>query len=170
MRISTLLSALCAAALASAQIRTAKVYIQPISTKLSPPTPLGDVEFDVAVPSTARVTDYEAPELPADATLVRVGLYDAKAAQWLSSTSVASVQNFAKGYSPALLLAVDARGDVLGAALRGVRIDAGQTRDFGPQAVVTVAGRGARPALNKPVVLSPEGKKVVVEEKTFLQK
>jgi hypothetical protein len=170
MRVSTLLSAVFAAALAHAQVRTAKVYIQAVHPSGLPPTPLADVQFDVADPSTATVTDYEAPELPEDAALVRVGLYDPKAGAWLSSTSAASVANFAKGYSPTILLSVDGKGEVVGAAYRGVRIDAGQTRDFGPQAVVSVAGKGKQPELNKPVVLSPEGKKVVEEEKSLLQK
>ena len=59
----------------------------------------------------------------------------------------------------------------MGAALKGVRIDAGQTRDFGPKAVVLVDRLGSQPELNKPVVLAPNGKKVEPEpEKTMLQK
>lgn len=60
---------------------------------------------------------------------------------------------------------------MLGASVKGVKIDAGHTRDFGPQAVVVVQGAGKQPDLNKPVVLSPEGRKVQPEaEKSFLQK
>lgn len=55
--------------------------------------------------------------------------------------------------------------------MRGVKIDAGHTRDFGPQALVVVTSAGKQPDLNKPVVLSPEGRKVQPEaEKSFLQK
>lgn len=80
------------------------------------------------------------------------------------------MDNFGKGYSPTLILSVDQKGDAFGAALKGVRIDAGQTRDFGPQALLLVTEPGKQPELNKPIVLSPEGKTVVPEEKSFFQK
>jgi hypothetical protein len=170
MKLSFLLSTLCAVAAVSAQIRVAKVFIQPVRSGSIPPSPLADVEFDVTIPSTAKVTSFEAPEIPEDVSLVRIGLYEPKSARWLSSTSVASAENFSKGYSPTIMLSVDAKGSVIGVSCRGVRIDAGQTRDFGPQALVTVSVPGKQPELNKPVVLSAEGKKVVQEEKSFLQK
>lgn len=150
---------------------------------------------------SAHVTSYEAPELPDDesesesALLVRIGLYDPVAQAWIGATSAASAANFGKGYSPHFLvnlLAVPSSSpadtgagagagageeeekkgvQLLGASLKGVRIDAGQTRDFGPQVQLVVASRGKQPELNRPVVLSPEGKKVgEKEEKTFLQK
>lgn len=82
-----------------------------------------------------------------------------------------SVENFSKGYAPHFVVTVDGKGDVLGASVRGVKIDAGHTRDFGPQAVVVVTGAGKQPDLNRPVVLSPEGRKLQPEqEKSFLQK
>ncbi|KAL8334529.1 hypothetical protein RB598_009012 [Gaeumannomyces tritici] len=136
----------------------------------------------------AAVTAFEAPELPDDdgdvaAALVRIGVYDAAAGRWASSTSVASAASFGRGYAPHFVLTVLLQSDgggsskgeaaavVVGAACRGVRVDAGATRDFGPQAVVVPAGRGRQPALNRPVVLSAEGKQVPpVEEKTLLQK
>ena len=87
-------------------------------------------------------------------------------------TSVASAENFGKGYAPHFVVTVDDKGEeVLGVSVRGVRIDAGHTRDFAPQVVVVPTARGKQPDLNKPVVLSPEGRKVVEEqEKSFLQK
>jgi hypothetical protein len=109
----------------------------------------------------------------------RVGVYDATARRWTSATSVAAAENFAKGYGTHVVLSVahpdEADGDaaVVSAALRGVRIDAGATRDFGPKALVRVAAKGEQVSLGKPVVLSPEGKAKVAgeqEEKTFLQK
>ncbi|KAL8397841.1 hypothetical protein RB594_004515 [Gaeumannomyces avenae] len=141
----------------------------------------------------AAVTAFEASELPDDdgdaaAALVRIGVYDAAAGRWASSTSVASAASFGRGYAPYFVLTVLLQSDggssssssskgeaaaavVVGAACRGVRVDAGATRDFGPQAVVVPAGRGRQPALNRPVVLSAEGKQVPpVEEKTLLQK
>lgn len=165
-----MLWALATAAIVTAEPQIASIYIQPISTPRQTPTPLADIKFDVADVSSAEVVSYEAPEIPEGAGLVVVGVFDSASKQWLSATSVASVDNFGKGYSPALQLTVDEKGEILGAALKGVRIDAGQTRDFGPQAVVQVSKPGKQPELNKPIVLSPEGKKVVPEEKTFLQK
>ncbi|KAI0479038.1 hypothetical protein GGR56DRAFT_358521 [Xylariaceae sp. FL0804] len=132
--------------------------------------------------AAAEITAYEAPSLPDEARLVRVGVYDAAAGRWASGTTVAAASNFARGYAPTIMLSVDDEYDddvadagpgggvVLSAALRGVAVDAGQTRDFGPRAVVLRAQPGKQPELNRPVVLSPEGRKVVVEEKSFLQK
>ena len=165
-----MLWALATAATVSAEPQIASIYIQPITTPRQDPTPLADIKFDIADATNAEVVSYEAPELPDGGGLVVVGVYDSASKQWLSATSAASVENFSKGYSPAIQLTVDEKGGILGAALKGVRIDAGQTRDFGPQAVVQVSKPGKQPELNKPIVLSPEGKKVVPEEKTFLQK
>lgn len=174
MKFSSIFSGLAALALASVASastdRTAAIYIQPVSASPSAPAPLAEIRYNTAAASDAEVTSYEAPEIPDDASLVRIGVFDPSAKRWVSSTSVASVGNFGKGYSPTLMLSVDTKGEVFGAALRGVRIDAGQTRDFGPQAMVLVTGNGKQPELNKPVVLSPEGKQAEPEEKTFFQK
>jgi len=186
MKPSTILSGLIGLALASfttanadvdagTNKRTTIIYIQAVTAAESPaaaaaPLPLAELQYDVLAPSEAQVISYEAPDLPEDARLVRVGLYDASNKRWTSSTSVASVANFEKGYSPALMLSVDREGHPIGAAIRGVAIDAGQTRDFGPQAAVLVTEAGKQPDLNKPVVLSHEGKQVVPEEKSMLQK
>ncbi|KAL6855336.1 hypothetical protein ACO1O0_006477 [Amphichorda felina] len=171
MRVATFIAALCAATLASANPRTAQIYIQPLTVTTTNPEPLAEVSYDPLSLDTTSIVAYEAPEIPETADLVRIGLYDPKSSQWISGTTVASVDNFSKGFSPNLILTVDARGgEVLSAACKGVRIDAGQTRDFGPKAVVLVEGKGKQPELNKPVVLSPEGRKVEEQEKTFLQK
>jgi hypothetical protein len=51
------------------------------------------------------------------------------------------------------------------------KIDAGQTRDFAPKVLVRGVQQGKGPVLNKPVLLSPEGKVAQPEpEKTMLQK
>ncbi|OLN95411.1 hypothetical protein CCHL11_04724 [Colletotrichum chlorophyti] len=171
MRATTFLSALFAATLAAAETRQANIYIEPVSLTPQKPALLAEVEYDAKRPAESTVTSFEFPELDGtSAKLVRVGVYDATTARWTSSVSVASTENFAKGYSPNIILNVDTEGAVVGAGLKGVSIDAGATRDFGPQAVVRVAARGKTPELNKPVVLSPEGRKVVEEEKTFFQK
>lgn len=177
MRVFTLASAvLAAASLAYAEPKTASIYIQPFDSS-SLPVPVAEVTYDISAPdaASASVTSYDAPALPDSVSLVRVGIYDTKTNKWTGSVSLASVENLGKGYAPRFLLSVDAttgtgEGEVLGASLRGVKIDAGQTREFGPQAKVHLMGRGKQPELNKPIVLSPEGKTVEPEEKTFLQK
>ncbi|KAM0282570.1 hypothetical protein ACHAQH_002938 [Verticillium albo-atrum] len=173
MRATALFTALAAAALAAASPRIAHLHYQPISpsTATDPaPLPLAEIHFDPFLPSSATVESYEAPELPEDAQRVRIGSWDAAAATWRSSVSVTSAATFSKGYAPNLLLSVDSTGTVLGAGARGVRIDAGATRDFGPKAVVTVGGAGETPVVNKPVVLV-DGRKAEPEvEKSLLQK
>ncbi|KAK3321109.1 histone chaperone domain CHZ-domain-containing protein [Cercophora scortea] len=192
MRLFALLPALLAATLAES--RTVSIFIQPITAPETTPSLLAEVRYEAveaSSPSSAsepttpptttiasEVSSYEAPDLPEGAKLLRIGAYDEATGTWVSSTSVLSVDNFGKGYSPHFVLSVDGGDDegnvdagrVVGVACRGVRIDAGQTRDFGPQAVVVLTGKGKQPDLNKPVVLSPEGRKVEVQEKTFLQK
>ncbi|KAI1428507.1 hypothetical protein F5Y12DRAFT_29185 [Xylaria sp. FL1777] len=168
--IITRLLGLALASFASASDRTATIYIQAVTASPATPVPLAELQFDTLAPAEAQVITYEAPELPDETKLVRVGVYDPAAKQWTSSTSVASIDNFDKGYSPTLILSVERSGEPISAAIRGVRIDAGQTRDFGPQAVVLVTAAGKQPDLNKPVILSPEGKQVVPEEKTMFQK
>lgn len=179
--VASALALLAAIPLASADPSTAEIYIQPIGSTSSPVL-LAEITYDISTPdASAAVTSYEAPELPETASLARIGLYDTRTGKWTGSTSVSSVENFGKGYSPHFLLNLDTTkasgtdqednvATILGASLRGVRIDAGQTRDFGPQARLVLTARGKQPDLNKPVVLSPEGKKVEKEEKTFLQK
>ncbi|KAI0914504.1 hypothetical protein F4823DRAFT_557857 [Ustulina deusta] len=173
MKPATILSQLIGLALASfavASERTATIYVQAVAASPAIPIPLAELQFNTLAPSEAQILTYEAPELPDETKLVRVGIYDPAAGQWTSSTSVASIDNFGKGYSPTLILSVEHSGEPISAAIRGVSIDAGQTRDFGPQAMVLVIAAGKQPDLNKPVVLSPEGKQVVPEEKSMLQK
>ena len=172
--IHHLLLAVLSAALVRAESQataaTAAIYLQPITSPEAPPSLLAEVAYDPSDPSVPEVTSYEAPELPEEARLVRVGIYDRSAARWASSTTVASADSFGKGYSPHFTVSVDLEGNGLGVSCRGVRIDAGHTRDFGPQAKVVVTARGKQPDLNKPVVLSPEGRTVVQEEKSWFLK
>ncbi|KIL85574.1 hypothetical protein FAVG1_11068 [Fusarium avenaceum] len=171
MRIATLLSTICAAALVAAEQRTAQVYIQPIQPSPSTPQPLAEIAYDAASLISTEIVSYEAPELPETASLVRVGIYDPKSARWIAGTTAASAENFDRGYAPTILLSVDESGDVRSVMLKGVRVDAGQTRDFGPSAIVIADKKGSQPELNKPVVLSPNGRKAEEEEpKSFLQK
>ncbi|GAO17685.1 uncharacterized protein UV8b_01332 [Ustilaginoidea virens] len=173
MRAAALLSVLGAALTVHAAPQSVEIFVQPISSSSSsshPPLPLAGIIYDLAALASSSVVSYDAPEIPDSSDLIRVGVYDLKTKSWASGTTVASTENFAKGYSPVIVVNVDSKGDVLSASIKGVRIDAGHTRDFGPKVVVLTEGQGAQPILNKPVVLA-EGKKAVEEEeKTFLQK
>ncbi|KAG5972983.1 hypothetical protein E4U55_000684 [Claviceps digitariae] len=172
MRPSTLLSSACAALAVHASPHTTEIYIQPISPSSQPPSPpllLAELSYDLAALASPRVLWYESPEIPESASLIRVGVYHQGSKTWTSGTTVASTENLAKGYSPTIVVNVNQEGHVVSAALKGVQIDAGQTRDFGPKVVVLTEREGAQPVLNKPVVVT-EGKKVEVDERSFLQK
>lgn len=176
MRLSILILALCASA-SVAQARSHSDYpseiqvsIQSIGTSITTPDSLARIQYNQAT-LTAEIISYDAPGLLPTAGLARVGIYDANAKAWLGSTSATSVKNFSKGYAPVITLSVDATGRVLGVNCRSDRIDAGQTRDFGPKVIIKETARGKGPELNRPIVLSREGKvEVEVPEKTFLQK
>lgn len=178
MRPTTLLSALLAGGYAAtAASLTIPVHIQPITLPPSPPVLLAEIthnpspspEDDDNAPT--QVASYTPPSLPPATHLVRIGAYDGHTRQWTSSVSVASAENFGKGYSPHFVVNLDGKGEeVVGVVVRGVRVDAGYTRDFGPQVEVVRGGAGGQVKVNTPVVLSPEGRKVVVEEKSMIQK
>ncbi|EKJ71276.1 hypothetical protein NXS19_001784 [Fusarium pseudograminearum] len=171
MRIASFLSTICAAALVVAEQRTAQIYVQAIQSSPSLPQPLAEIAYDAGSLISTEVVSYEAPELPETASLVRVGIYDPKSEKWIAGTTAASMENFDRGYAPTILLSVDESGDVRSVTLKGVRVDAGQTRDFGPKAIVIADKKGSQPELNKPVILSPGGRKAEEEEpKSFLQK
>jgi hypothetical protein len=174
MRISTPLLTLCASALAASTaelIDSTEIFIQVVESTSTLVNPLAEIKYN---PSTlsAELISFEPPSLPDDSSsLVRIGIYDIVAAAWKSSTSVTSVESFAKGYAPTFVLNLDAQGAVIGVSVKSGKIDAGQTRDFGPKVLVRKMGKGKVPELNRPVVLSPEGKVEEPEpEKTMLQK
>ncbi|KAH8593195.1 hypothetical protein B0O99DRAFT_688780 [Bisporella sp. PMI_857] len=165
------LLALCAIALAisSDLIDETAVYIQSLDASSSP-SRLAEIKFN---PSTldAELSSYDAPILSPGSKRVRIGVYDPVTGSWKSSTSVTSAESFAKGFQPTIVLSLDAQGEVLGASLKASIIDAGQTRNFGPRVRVRKTQKGKQPSLNRPVVLSPEGKVAEPEpEKTILQK
>ncbi len=154
MRPQNLFLAVAAAVLATAQPQTVSIYFQPLTLAEIAPSLLAEVSYDASDPGASALISYEAPELPENAKLVRIGAYDQGESGWHTSVMVTSASNFGKGYSPHFVITVDAQGQYLGASVRGVRIDAGQTRDFGPQATVDITVKGKQPELNKPVVLS----------------
>ncbi|RYP76778.1 hypothetical protein DL771_001514 [Monosporascus sp. 5C6A] len=120
-----------------------------------------------------RILSYEAPELPAGVRLLRVGVYDPSRGAWASGTTLAGAENLARGYAPTLLLSVEGKGDkavVTSAALRGVAVDAGHTRDFGPKAALLRPAPGRQVDLDKPVVPKAPGQVEPEPEKSLLQK
>ncbi|KAB5582627.1 hypothetical protein GE09DRAFT_275203 [Coniochaeta sp. 2T2.1] len=181
MRLTSLALTLLGLGLATAADHTASIYVQPVTypqlSELAPAL-LASVRYTTPLSPdsdpNSEITSYEAPDLPSDSSssLLRIGAYDPSTSRWTSSTSVISPANFGKGYAPHFVVTVDSTGEkILGVSVRGVKIDAGHTRDFGPQVVIVETQRGKQPDLNKPVVLSPEGRRAQPEEeKSFLQK
>jgi hypothetical protein len=150
-------------------IDSTTIYIQAVDSSSSPAIPLAEIKYN---PSTldAELVSFDAPEFPPDTKLARIGIYDVAAQSWKSSTSMTSMDSFARGFRPTLVLSLDAQGGVLGVMCKSGKIDAGQTRDFGPKVMLRKMARGKQPELNKPVVLSKDGKVAEpVVEKTFLQ-
>lgn len=151
-------------------IDSTTIYIQSIDSIATPVRPLADVKYN---PSTLDVelSDFYAPELSPETKNVRIGVYDTATSSWKTSTSVTSASSFAKGYRPTFVVSLDAQGGVLGVSCKSSKIDAGQTRDFSPKVKVLKTAKGKLPDLNRPIVLSPEGKVAEPEvEKTMLQK
>lgn len=172
MRFLPILAALCAPILAASSdlIDSTTVYIQSVQSSATPVIQLAEIKFN---PSTlsAELASFGFPELDPETKLLRVGVYDVATSRWKSSTSTTSSESFAKGYSPTLVLSLDAQGGVIGVSLKSAKIDAGQTRDFGPKLKLLKTTKAPTPALNRAVVLSPEGKlEEPVPEKTMLQK
>jgi hypothetical protein len=172
MRLPLFLLGLCAQILTTSALSDlidhTTIYIQPLSA--SSPVPLAEISYN---PSTlsASLDSFEAPSFPADTRLARIGIYDPATASWRSATSMTSRSTFARGFRPTIVLSLDARGGVLGVACKSAPVDAGQTRDFTPGVRVMRTARAGQPELNRPVVLSKEGKvEEPVPEKTFLQK
>jgi hypothetical protein len=177
MRFLSLLLALGAPLVHASQSEytdSAIISIQPLQSKEAP-VQLAEVSYN---PSTlaSEITNYIPPSLEdilIDTTsqLLRVGVYDTSLQKWKSSVSVTSTSSFERGYSPTIVLSLGKQGEVIGAAVKSSIVDAGQTRDFAPKVLIKGVVEGKKPELNRPVVLSPEGKIEVEEkEKTLLQK
>lgn len=173
MRLPVLFLGLCAQIFTTSAVSdfidSTTVYIQPVDTS-SPASPLAEIKYN---PSTldAELVSFEAPEFADDTKLVRIGVYDTATSTWKSSTSMTSSDTFSRGFRPTLVLSLDAQGGVLGVTCKSGKIDAGQTRDFAPKVTVRKMAKAKQPELNRPVVLSKEGKLEEPEpEKTFLQK
>jgi len=171
MKLFPILS-FCISAIAASTsdlIDSTTVYIQAVDAT-STIARLAELNYN---PSTlaAEIISYDPPELPEGSKLVRIGVYDVATSSWKSSTSVTSTESFAKGYAPTFVVNLDEQGAVIGISVKSAKIDAGQTRDFGPKVLLKKTVKGKLPELNRPVILSPEGKlEEPIVEKTLLQK
>ena len=167
MKLLSLLLSLCSVTFAERQTsneeRTATISLQPLLPIPPPPSVLATVSYN---PSTlsASLTSFEPPILPDDDSLLRISLSSSQ------SSTLTSAQTFQKGYRPIFLLSLNAAGDIISVSVKGERIDAGQTRDFGPKIVVKGMELARGPVLNRPVVLKEGKLEGEVVNKTLLQK
>ncbi|KAG9236922.1 cyclin-domain-containing protein [Amylocarpus encephaloides] len=150
-----------------------EVSFQPISPTSTAIQTLAELHHSTLFKgdTTAGVTSFDYPDLSPDIKLLRIGIYSSSLKKWTSSVSTTSAETFAKGYSVTFVLSLDVDGEVVGVTAKSAKIDAGATRDFAPKVKVVWGTKGRKPALNRPVVLSAEGKLEEPElEKTFLQR
>lgn len=153
-----------------ASIRRTTVYAWPLS---SSPSRLADIEYS-PVEQYISVLSYTPPSSPSG--LVGVGLYNSSTKAWLGST-VTSAASFAPEYQGTISLHVNAEGEVWRVAFHSSRKsglsshNGGHTGNDKPNVEILRPASAPQPHLNRPVVLSPEGKVPEKEvEKTFLQK
>ncbi|KAF2788484.1 hypothetical protein K505DRAFT_421084 [Melanomma pulvis-pyrius CBS 109.77] len=135
------------------------------TSPLPSPIPIAQIEYD-ADTSTGTLASYTPPTGSySHQHLLRIGLTDPKSGHWRGV--VTSAASFADEYKKKFVIHVDEKGEVyhvgFGASARG----------SGDEVEVEVVkrGSGAKPALNRPIVLNAEGKLETKEpEKSFLQK
>lgn len=169
---------------------TLALYAWPLSSPS--PSPLATIQYtppslpSSTSPSTAipaKADTWTPPRLD-DANgddLIRIGLYDAKTKSWTGV--VTSAASLVPGLEKKVTLRVDAEGQVWGLSfVAGVapgprkagraKGTSGEDAKEAADVTVEIVGvhRGPEPVLNRPVVLSAEGKVQEKEEKTFLQK
>ena len=161
--VLTFLSSLAIAALPEHQI---DIFAWPLSASTS--QRLAQISYTSA---NATVKTYAAPQIPAGDDTVRVGFYH-PSASWSGVATAAS--NFAPGKDKKLQLHVNTRGQLYHVGFKAADIPSSSTSGKGKDGLgveVVKMQQGPAPHLNKPVVLSADGKVEAKEpEKTFLQK
>jgi hypothetical protein len=174
-----LLAASIVNALEDAQTRSATIQAWPLSAAQA--QPLAQVSYD-PISKQASVNNFNPPKgASSSGDLIRVGIYDNSDSKWRGV--VTSATSFDPKYQQKLLLHLDEEGNVWHvaisatvkpAAAKGKMVNGKrQPSEVVPQVVVELLSPipAPSPVLNKPVVLSPEGKvEGQVVEKTFLQK
>lgn len=151
-------------------IRRTTVYAWPLS---SSPSKLAEIEHS-PVEQYTSVLSYTPPSSPQG--LVGVGLYNHSTNAWLGST-VTSAASFQPEFQGTISLHVNADGDVWRVAFHSSRKsvpsspNGSDTGDDKPRVQLLRPAPAPQPHLNRPVVLSPDGKLPEKEvEKSFLQK
>ncbi len=157
-----------------ASIRSTTIYAWPLS---SSPSKLALIEYSPLEPYSS-VLSYTPPVLPSSnpVELVQIGLYNSSTKTWLGST-VTSAASFEPEFQGTIRLHINAEGEIWRAAFHSSRKttptsqDGSNTEDGKPKVDVVRPAPAPQPHLNKPVVLSPDGKVPEKEvEKSFLQK
>ncbi|KAI9689766.1 MAG: hypothetical protein M1822_009648 [Bathelium mastoideum] len=173
--VSTLLAPVLASEATKQQVT---VYAWPLSA--SKPQVLAEVTYDTQSLS-ARAQKYHQPAPVSAEELVRVGLYDTKTADWVGVVTSGS-QFVGNNREKTLTLHLDQDGRPFhvgfGASAPSPSEEKKQGKgktaaagEGGLNVVVKTPVRGPQPHLNKPIVLSQDGKLQEKEpEKTFLQK
>lgn len=169
MRVSTLLLGLCTCLSAFAQTEETTITVFAQSLPSSAPQPLAEIIYDSQT-SSASIASYTPPEAPSTPSLLRLGPYSTSNTAWISSTTATSTESFAKGYAPIFLLMLDHKHAILSVSVQSAKIDAGQTRDFGPKVRVIKSTPGRVVEVNKPIVLKEGKVEEEVPEKTLLQR
>ena len=150
--------------------RRTTIYAWPLSSSR---TQLADIEYSPAEQYTS-VLSYTPPSSPTG--LVGIGLYNSSTKAWLGST-VTSAASFAPEFQGTISLHLNAEGEVWRVAFHSSRKsitsshNGGDIGDDKPRVEILGPTPAPQPHLNKPVVLSPDGKLPEKEvEKSFLQK
>ena len=148
--------------LCHAQAREVTVYAWPTSAKS--PSPLAKISYS----GPARVESYTPPKVASD-EVVRVGLYDPSTKHW--SGIATSAASFSPSRTPKIILHIDAKKDVYHVGFSATATSSGAKEGESATVEVVEQHNGPLPVLNKPVVLSPDGRAEAKElEKSFLQK
>ena len=173
--ILPLLSLLTVLVVASTPASTADILYWPLTS--AQPSLLARVSYD---PTTLEsdVLSYSS-SLPVKKSssedVVRVGLYTSSPTDpkhWVGSLTSLSALAGGAGHVPTIRLHLGAAGEVYHVSVKTSLLEEGAVSEGGdPVVEVVAATAGPRPHLNRPVVVSPDGKgSEEVVEKTFFQK
>ncbi len=151
-------------------LRRTTVYARRLS---STPSRLAEIEYS-PVGDHARILSYTPPA--SSSKLVGLGFYDFSTKTWLGSTST-SAASFQPEFKGTISLHVSAEGEVWRVAfhssspsLKINHYDGEEGTDW-PMVEILRPAPAPQPHLNKPVMLSPDGKVPEKEvERSFLQK
>ncbi|KAF2678385.1 hypothetical protein K458DRAFT_394930 [Lentithecium fluviatile CBS 122367] len=150
------------------------IYMHSVPTTSTPqtpvvpsPIPLAQIDYD-ADKSTGTVTSFTPPHGSyASDHLLRIGIHDSASGSWRGI--VTSAASFADEYKKKFVVHVDEKGEVYHVGF-GTSAKA-DSSGVDVEVEVVRRGAGAKPVLNKPIVLNAEGKLAdKAEEKTFFQK